>query len=79
MPKFFFDVHDGNHHHVDMIGTDLSDQDAARAEGTRAIAEMAGDYIPDDGPQRNMAIHIRDALGKPLLESTLNFKIRMAG
>ena len=78
MPKFFFDVHDGHQHHVDMTGTDLVDQHAARAEATRAIAEMAGDYIPGDGPQRDMAIHIRDASGSPLLEITLNFKIRSA-
>ena len=78
MPKFFFDVHDGYHHHIDMSGTDLIDQHAARDEATRAITEMAADYLPGDGLQRNIVIHIRDQNGLPLSDVTLDFKIRSA-
>ena len=78
MPKYFFDVHNGHEHHIDMAGTELPDQHAARDEATRAIAEIAADSIPGDGPQRDIAIHIRDRFGEPLLELTLKFKIRPA-
>lgn len=39
---------------------------------------MAADFMPGDGPQRDMLVHVRDHDGTPLLELSLKFKVRPA-
>lgn len=61
MPLYYFDTDDGTKLYRDDIGTELADDQAARDEGTRALAEMARDYIPKtDKPQKNISMWVRN-------------------
>lgn len=76
MRRYFFDIHDGNEPHIGAIGTICQDDHAARNTETRTLIEMAADFIPGDGPQRDMLINVRDHDGEPLLELSLKFRRR---
>ena len=76
MPRFYFDMHDGQSEHIDHTGTILRNQDEAKDQATRALTEMAADYVPGDGPQRNLEIRVRGENSEPLLELTLKFQVR---
>ena len=45
----------------DYIGIDCRGDHTARIEATRALTDMASDYLPTDGTHRNLAIHVRRA------------------
>ena len=76
MPKFYFDVFDGEQTLSDEEGTELADHHAARDEATKALTEMAGDYIPGDGLHREMAIYVRDETGSKIMDVSLNFEVK---
>ncbi len=60
--RYFFDIQDGRHLARDDIGVECLGDNAARVEATRALTEMASDYLPSDGLSRHLAIHVRSAV-----------------
>ena len=58
--RYFFDIQDGDDLARDDIGIECRSDYAARVEATRALTEMASEYLPSDGPHRNLAIHVRN-------------------
>ena len=76
MPKFYFDVFDGEQTLADQEHTVLADHDAAREEATKALTEMANDYIPGDGLHRDMVIYVRDETGSKIMDVSLNFNVK---
>lgn len=76
MPHYYFDTDDGTELFRDELGLDLADDQAARDEGTRAMGDMARDYLRSGPPQKNIAIWVRDEQGNALLQLALNFAIR---
>jgi hypothetical protein len=52
MAKYFFDTDNGESAFRDEIGSELSDDQAARNEASLALAELAKDYIPGGAPQK---------------------------
>ena len=77
MPRYYFDIHDGDEPHTDMVGADLADDQAAREEATRTIADLAKEYLPHDGAHRTITIAVRSSDGSTLLSETLAFDINI--
>jgi hypothetical protein len=75
MPLYFFDSDDGATKFRDETGTELPDDQAARDEASAALAEMAKEFIPGDGPQGNITMWVRNADGTALLQLALSFAI----
>lgn len=65
MPRYFFDISDGQGVHVDDIGLDLPDMDAAIDEGRRALSEMSREALAGETTQ-DIEILIRDGDDGPV-------------
>lgn len=76
MPIYFFDVDDGSETTRDEDGRELSNDDAARDHGARALAHLARDHIPTNVPQKNITMWVRSEDGEPLLQLSLSFAIK---
>lgn len=76
MPLYFFDTDDGTERFRDDVGTVCADDQAARNEASHALAELAREFIPGNGPQKNMTMWVRNADGSPLLELSISFAIK---
>lgn len=59
MPKFYFELTLNGETRNDADGLDLPDRHAARREAVMAIASIAADEIPQDGPLK-VAIRVLD-------------------
>jgi hypothetical protein len=77
MPRYYFDLLDGDVLAPDEEGLLLPNLQAAQAEATRSLADMARDAVenlaatPD---KRDMAIEVRDAAG-PVMQVKFTFEI----
>ena len=78
MPLFYFDVYDNGQANVDEVGTELPDIHAARTEAVATLTSIADDRLPDDGPERDIAIDVRDADGKRIMRVSIHFEIQQA-
>jgi hypothetical protein len=63
MPRYYFDVEDGQGVHTDDVGLDLPNMDAAIVEARRALADMTRETLMADGA---LSIVIRDGLEGPV-------------
>ena len=77
MARYFFDIYDGEDS-PDAVGVELLDLEAARTQATLALAEIARDELPGDGPERELTILIRDESGRVLMRTSLVFSSEMA-
>ena len=75
MPRYFFDTDDGAAPFMDDEGSELPDDQAARHEASRTMAEMAKDHIPSGAPQQHITIRVRDEHGEALVRLDLSFAI----
>ena len=66
MPRFFFDVNDGEDIFIDNAGIELPDMDAAIREARRALADMIRDAMRGVDGDR-VSIRIRDGSEGPIL------------
>ena len=73
MPRFYFDVSEGESFTRDEIGLDLPDLDQVRAEAINALPEIAREALPD-GDETSFAVEARDESGRVVFKATLNFK-----
>lgn len=83
MPRYYFDVHEGEHITTDIEGMDLPTVEIAWEEAARSLAELARDTIPkqaDKGPghaerswDHQVKIDVRDDSG-PLLAVKVTFE-----
>jgi hypothetical protein len=77
MPRYYFDLLDGDVLASDEEGLLLPNLQAAQAEAARSLADMARDAVenltatPD---KRDMAIEVRDAAG-PVMQVKFTFEI----
>ncbi|WP_055045596.1 DUF6894 family protein [Devosia sp. A16] len=72
--RFYFDIRDGDEFTEDDAGVELPDLNAARLQATIALTEMARDYLPRNGDERRLAIHVRTDEG-PQLDVTLDYEL----
>lgn len=59
MPRYYFDVTDDGGVHMDDVGLDLPNLDAAIVEARRALADMTRETLIGSNPS-NLGIRIRD-------------------
>ncbi|WP_336490905.1 DUF6894 family protein [Methylobacterium nigriterrae] len=69
MPRFFFDIHDGDFIHDD-VGHDLPNLKTVRAEAQRALAGMAATKPPDANAIQ-IRVDVRDDSGKRVVMASL--------
>lgn len=72
MPRFFFDIHDGDPVR-DEDGVDLPDLDAAIREALRGLPSFAAHYIPKGGDRQQVSIVVRDEDRRPIYTAALSF------
>ena len=75
MPRFYFDVLDGEASTRDDTGVELPSLDAAEDEAVRAIVEIGQDSLPKRRGAE-LALHVRDERGRPALTVTLLMRVR---
>jgi hypothetical protein len=78
MPRYFFDIADGDESGTDGEGLEFLNLEAARANALAALGEIARDELPD-GDRRDFGISIRDDGGKVLLKATLVLRVERPG
>ncbi|MCE4226739.1 hypothetical protein HCU64_23640 [Methylobacterium sp. C25] len=70
MPRYFFDVADGDRHVRDEEGLELPDGESARREAICSLLDIARDELPD-GDHRSFVITVRDGDETSLLSARL--------
>ncbi|MEQ1955185.1 DUF6894 family protein [Mesorhizobium yinganensis] len=73
MPRYFFDVFDGEDISRDEVGIDLDHEDMAAEHAVAALPDMAHDELPD-GPQRDFWVKVRNGNGEYTFAADLKFK-----
>ncbi|MEQ1955976.1 DUF6894 family protein [Mesorhizobium yinganensis] len=73
MPRYYFDVCDGEDVMHDQIGIELDDDNLVADHAVRALPEMAHDELPN-GPERDFWVKVRDETGAYIFEADLQFK-----
>ena len=78
MPRYFFDLRDGDDLAVDEEGMELRSIQAVQEEAARSLADMARDEVRrhagDPTKRHRMAIEVRDENG-PVLQVKFAFEI----
>ena len=75
MPRFYFDVLDGDALARDDTGLEFPNQDAAEDEAARAIADIGRDSLPKRRGSE-LCVRVRDANGRLALIVTLSMTTR---
>jgi hypothetical protein len=73
MPRYFFDIDDGERSSRDSVGTELADREAVRREATGILPDVAREELPD-GNERIFACSVRDESGKVIFVAKLTLK-----
>jgi hypothetical protein len=74
MPRYFFDIHDGERFVPDRIGLELDGPEAAKAEAVKALPDIVKDYMPD-GDRRDFTADIKDEAGQIVWRITLSLVV----
>jgi hypothetical protein len=77
MPRYFFDLREGDDLAVDEEGMELRDLEAVHEEAARSLADLARDEVrrvAKHGGGHEMAIEVRDEAG-PVLQVMLTFAV----
>lgn len=73
MPRYFFDIHNGNGPSRDEHGLVLSSPDRIMRETSRILLDIARDELPgQDGGE--ITIFVRDDAGNEICKTHLSFK-----
>jgi hypothetical protein len=77
VPRYYFDIRDGDEFAPDCEGTELSSIQGVQEEAARSLADMARDAIhhQHDGARHEMAIEVRDDNG-PVLTVEVSFEAK---
>lgn len=71
MPRYYFDVQDGNTLHVDDVGEVLDGPEAAFSEAMGLLSELA-QQVPSNGRERALTSTVRDEAGNGVYKATLS-------
>ena len=74
MPRFFFDIHDGEAFTPDRQGLELEDLEAAKEEAKKTLPEIVKDEMPD-GDRRDFTVDVKDMAGKIVWRVTLSLVV----
>jgi hypothetical protein len=71
MPRYFFDIDDGDQRSLDHEGMEMPDVWAAREGAIAVLPDVARDVLPD-GDRREMVSTVRDESGTVVYIATLS-------
>ena len=74
MPRFFFDIHDGEDFTPDRQGLELDGLEAAKAEAKKTLSEIVKDEMPD-GDRRDFTVDVKDMAGQIVWRVTLSLVV----
>jgi len=74
MPRFFFDIHDGEDFTPDRQGVDLDDLDAAKDEARKALRDIIWDELPV-GDRRDFTVDVKNMAGEIVWRVTLSLVV----
>lgn len=77
MPRYYFDLLEGDLLAVDEEGLELSSLRAVQAEAAKSLADMTRDAVHSFPPapgRQDMAIEVRDEIG-PLMQVRFTFEV----
>jgi hypothetical protein len=74
MPRFFFDIHDGEKFTPDREGLDLDDLEAAKEEAKKTLPEIVKDEMPN-GDRRDFTVDVKDVAGQIVWRVTLSLVV----
>jgi hypothetical protein len=74
MPRFFFDIHDGEAFTPDREGLELEGLDAAKNEAKKTLPDIVKDEMPD-GDRRDFTVDVKDAAGRIVWRVTLSLVV----
>lgn len=77
MPRYYFDLLEGDLLALDEEGLELSSLRAVQAEAAKSLADMARDAVHNFPPatgRQDMAIEVRDDTG-PLMQVRFSFEV----
>jgi hypothetical protein len=75
VPRFYFDVRQGDRLDRDPDGLELPSPEDARIQATLGLSEMAKRAITGNSRAR-VAIEVRDELNQPVLTAAFVFEVR---
>jgi hypothetical protein len=80
MPRYYFDLRDGEELAIDEEGLELSNLRAVQLEAARALADLARETLQDtiSGGHHYMAIQVRDDIG-PVMQVRFTFEVETVG
>jgi hypothetical protein len=76
MPRYYFDIREGDDLASDDEGLELPSIERVQEEAARSLADMARDAVrsPHNGADHRLAIEVRDDTG-PLLQVKFTFQV----
>ena len=78
MPRYYFDVDDGQALTVDLDGIECSSMDELRFAAIDGLPDLARDQMPN-GDHTKMVVKVRNADGNYLFEASLTLSVKWAG
>jgi hypothetical protein len=73
MPRYVFDIHDGEAFTPDRLGLKLADLEAAKVESKKALPDIVKE-MPDGG-RRDFTIDVKDVAGQIVWQATLSLAV----
>jgi hypothetical protein len=74
MPRYYFDVHNGETSTTDTVGLEFDGRRAAQREAVRCLPQLAKDALPD-GTERDFVVVVRDDAGRAILRAKLSLTV----
>jgi hypothetical protein len=74
MPRFYFDVDDGETIVMDDVGLDLDGFQQAQGEAVKALPTIAKDCLPD-GTRREFVVTVRNEVHRQVLRAKLSLTV----
>ncbi|WP_201836186.1 DUF6894 family protein [Microvirga zambiensis] len=74
MPRFFFDIHDGEKFTPDREGLELEGLAAAKAEAKKTLPDIVKEEMPD-GDRRDFTVDVKDVAGRIVWRVTLSLVV----
>jgi hypothetical protein len=73
MPRYYFDIHDGQALRRDVEGSECDDDEAVRHEARHGLPEIAKGIIPKDGDKQAFTVLVRDENNVTVYTATLTY------
>jgi hypothetical protein len=73
MPRYFFDIDDGERVTTDLDGLELDGPETAKAEAVRVLPNVARDVLPD-GDARTLSTTVRTADQGSIFRASLTLR-----